>query len=209
MKKKFLIFAFAVGSTSSTYADDGGGLSAVAGQSANIASYLPFVQALCYAVAGVLAIAGAMAAYYALQSENGNARKAVMGCVGSCIAFVCMATSLPMFFGYDSEGSFTAMNEGNSSASTSTTIQHGGSVVHGGSIVIDGGGVPHSGIITIIPDLSDPIWRPDPIYNQHFINGSDENPPSSLPQNIDNTLFGTIPGDRTKMEQRLMNTKAA
>lgn len=85
-----------------------------------------------------------------------------------------MATSLPMFFGYDSDGSYQlALND---SSKEGNTIDSGDSkdngtiiigdkvIIKGGSTLVDVGGIPSSGIIHTIPSLDNPIWQRDPRY---------------------------------------------
>lgn len=158
MKKKLLTILFA-GSSCLAQAENAGGLSALSTQSGSVASYMPVVQCVCYAMAAIIAVVGVVAAYYALQSDNGSGRKVIMGAVGSCVTFVAMATALPMFFGYDGDGTFTlAMNDTGSSSGTGTPDRYWH--VDPNSVLVGPGGIPTNGIKTDIPSLDDPIWRP-------------------------------------------------
>lgn len=185
MNKKLLMSILATSMAYPMFADNSTGLSAVAEQSGNVATYMPFVQAVCYSLAGVIAIVGAVAAYYVLQSNSGNATKVVMATVGSCVTFVCMATSLPMFFGYDGEGSFTYDTNGTTGNGSGSTVFPGG-IANGNSVVVGNGGVPQSGIITVIPPLSDPIWTRNPNSGTFTRNWLENNGNMNYPSLLDN-----------------------
>lgn len=204
MNKKLLMSILATSMAYPMFADNSTGLSAVAEQSGNVATYMPFVQALCYSLAGVIAIVGAVAAYYILQSNNGNARKVVMATVGSCITFVCMATSLPMFFGYDSEGGFKLANAETGSGSGST-VSPGGVIGNGNSVVVGNGGVPQSGIITVIPPLSDPIWTKNPNSGTFTKNWMQNNGNMNYTSLLDKAKFDAFQSGNSRGEQALSN----
>ena len=55
-----------------------------------IAAYVPYVVNLCYALAGVVAIVGAISVYIAMNN---------MMVVGACIFLIAAANALPLFFG--------------------------------------------------------------------------------------------------------------
>ena len=77
--KKNLLFVIIVLSTSVAYADTGAsGISDAAG---GVATYMPYVRALCYVIAAIIAIVGAVAVYIGmlpggvfpfLRQETGN-----------------------------------------------------------------------------------------------------------------------------------------
>lgn len=121
------------------------GSEAILGASDGIYSYLPFVQGLCYVIAALIAIVGATSIYMAMQSSPQQVSKRIVTSVGSCLCFVCMAISLPQFFGYESysvgNGSDLALNGAGSSSN--------------GFLTTDKGGISQSGINTSIPPLSD------------------------------------------------------
>lgn len=98
MKKIFMIaatHALAIPSFAET------GSEALSGASDGIYSYLPFVQGLCYVIAALIAIVGATSIYLAMQTSPQQVSKRITMSVGSCLCFVCMAISLPQFFGYE------------------------------------------------------------------------------------------------------------
>ena len=65
---------------------------------------------------------------------------------GSCICFVCLATSLPHFFGMDGK------------AMGSNILLADGSIGNNDFLSSNTGGIPLSGIDTSIPPLSDGSW---------------------------------------------------
>ena len=62
-------------------------------------SLLPYVVKLCYAIAGVVAIVGAISVYIAMNNEEQDVKKKIMMVVGACIFLIAAAQALPMFFG--------------------------------------------------------------------------------------------------------------
>lgn len=121
------------------------GSEALSGASDGIYSYLPFVQGLCYVIAALIAIVGATSIYMAMQTSPQQVSKRIVTSVGSCLCFVCMAISLPQFFGYEpysvGSGSDLALNGAGGSSN--------------GFLTTDKGGISQSGINTTIPPLSD------------------------------------------------------
>lgn len=64
-----------------------------------IAAYVPYVVNLCYAIAGVVAIVGAISVYIAMNNEEQDVKKKIMMIVGACIFLIAAAQALPLFFG--------------------------------------------------------------------------------------------------------------
>ena len=64
-----------------------------------IAAYIPYVVNLCYALAGVVAIVGAISVYIAMNNEEQDVKKKIMMVVGACIFLIAAANALPLFFG--------------------------------------------------------------------------------------------------------------
>lgn len=65
--------------------------------SEEIAKYVPIVVKLCYAIAGVVAVVGAISVYIAMNNEEQDVK--IMMIVGACIFLVAAAQALPLFFG--------------------------------------------------------------------------------------------------------------
>ncbi|MBS5759572.1 DUF4134 domain-containing protein [Bacteroides sp.] len=54
---------------------------------------------LCYAIAGVVAIIGAISVYIAMNNEEQDVKKKIMMVVGACLFLIAAAQALPLFFG--------------------------------------------------------------------------------------------------------------
>lgn len=118
--KRLFSIIFAMPMAVSSFADSG--LSGLSDAADGVGSYLPYVQGVCYVIAAVIAVAGAMSIYLSMQTNPNQIRKRMMMTVGSCMCFVLMATSLPQFFGVDGSGSSTG---GSSSSSTGSGTSDG------------------------------------------------------------------------------------
>ena len=76
-----------------------GTTTALATVTEEIAKYVPVMVKLCYAIAGVVAIVGAISVYIAMNNEEQDVKKKIMMIVGACIFLIAAAQALPMFFG--------------------------------------------------------------------------------------------------------------
>ena len=83
--------------------DYAAGTSALSGVTTEIAKYVPIVTKLCYAIAGVVAIVGAISVYIAMNNEEQDVKKKIMMIVGACIFLIAAAQALPLFFGIGGE----------------------------------------------------------------------------------------------------------
>ena len=79
--------------------DYSAGTNALATVTEEIAKYLPYVVKLCYAIAGIVAVVGAISVYISMNNEEQDVRKKIMLVVGACIFLVAAAQALPLFFG--------------------------------------------------------------------------------------------------------------
>lgn len=86
---------------SSTAGDYSAGTSALETVSTEIANYVPIVVKLCYAIAGVVAVVGAISVYIAMNNEEQDVKKKIMMIVGACIFLIAAAQALPLFFGIE------------------------------------------------------------------------------------------------------------
>jgi hypothetical protein len=75
------------------------GTTALGQVTTEIAKYIPYVVKLCYAIAGVVAVVGAISVYIAMNNEEQDVKKKIMMTVGACIFLIAAAKALPMFFG--------------------------------------------------------------------------------------------------------------
>ena len=90
--------------TLATYAQNAAGdytagTDALATVTEEIAKYVPFVVKLCYAIAGVVAVVGAISVYIAMNNEEQDVKKKIMMVVGACIFLIAAAQALQLFFG--------------------------------------------------------------------------------------------------------------
>ena len=67
--------------------------------SEEIAKYVPYVVKLCYAIAGIVAVVGAISVYIKMNNEEQDVKKSIMMIVGACIFLIAAAQALPLFFG--------------------------------------------------------------------------------------------------------------
>ena len=79
--------------------DYSAGTNALATVTEEIAKYLPYVVKLCYAIAGIVAVVGAISVYISMNNEEQDVKKKIMLVVGACIFLVAEAQALPLFFG--------------------------------------------------------------------------------------------------------------
>ena len=75
------------------------GTNALSTVAEEIAKYVPIMVKLCYAIAGVVAIVGAISVYIAMNNEEQDVKKKMMMVVGACIFLIAAAKALPLFFG--------------------------------------------------------------------------------------------------------------
>ena len=86
--------------TVSTFAQDTqAGISAIENSTISLKKYVPVVTNLCYALAGIVAIVGAISVYIKMNNEEQDVKKSIMMIVGACIFLIAAAQSLPLFFG--------------------------------------------------------------------------------------------------------------
>ena len=67
----------------------------------SLKEYIPSVRALCYALAGIVAIGGGISVYIKMNNEEQDVKKSIMMIVGACIFLIAAATFLPKFFGVE------------------------------------------------------------------------------------------------------------
>ena len=77
----------------STAGDYSAGTTALSTVAEEIVKYVPVMVKLCYAIAGVVAIIGAM------NNEVQDVKKKIMMVVGACLFLIAAAQALPLFFG--------------------------------------------------------------------------------------------------------------
>jgi len=148
MKKIFLLFIVCL---TTTVASADTGSSAISDAADGVVTYMPYVRALCYVIAAIIAVVGAVAVYYTMQTRPQNTSKRIFMTAGSALTFVCLSLALPQFFGID--GNVSGGGSGSSGSGTSGTSGTGT-----GFLASDQGGISRSGIITEIPSFADERW---------------------------------------------------
>jgi len=94
-----LLVGTAAAFAQSSAGDYTAGTNALSTVTEEIAKYIPYVVKLCYAIAGVVAVVGAISVYIAMNNEEQDVKKKIMMVVGACIFLVAAAQALPLFFG--------------------------------------------------------------------------------------------------------------
>ena len=94
-----LLAGTAVAMAQNEAGDYSAGTTALTTVTEEIAKYVPIVVKLCYAIAGVVAIVGAISVYIAMNNEEQDVKKKIMMVVGACIFLIAAAQVLPLFFG--------------------------------------------------------------------------------------------------------------
>ena len=82
-----------------TAGDYSAGTTALSTVAEEIVKYVPVMVKLCYAIAGVVAIIGAISVYIAMNNEEQDVKKKIMMVVGACLFLIAAAQALPLFFG--------------------------------------------------------------------------------------------------------------
>lgn len=94
-----MLMVTAVAFAQNTAGNYAAGTTALGTVSTEIAKYLPVVVKLCYAIAGVVAVIGAISVYIKMNNEEQDVKKSIMMIVGACIFLIAAAQALPLFFG--------------------------------------------------------------------------------------------------------------
>ena len=81
--------------------DYSAGTTALGTVTTEIAKYVPVAVKLCYAIAGVVAVVGAISVYIKMNNEEQDVKKSIMMLVGACIFLIAAAQALPLFFGIE------------------------------------------------------------------------------------------------------------
>ena len=95
-----LMFGTALTFAQNAAGDYSAGTSALASVTEEIAKYVPYVVKLCYAIAGVVAVVGAISVYISMNNEEQDVKKKIMMVVGACIFLVAAAQALPIVLRY-------------------------------------------------------------------------------------------------------------
>ncbi len=147
--KKIILFSITVLTTTVASAETGA--SGISDAADGVVTYMPYVRALCYVIAAIVAVVGAVAVYYTMQTSPQNTSKRIFMTAGSAFTFVCLSLALPQFFGID--GNMSGGGSGSAGSGTSGTSGTGT-----GFLASDQGGISRSGIIAEIPSYADERW---------------------------------------------------
>ena len=147
--KKIILFSITVLTTTVASAETGA--SGISDAADGVVTYMPYVRALCYVIAAIVAVVGAVAVYYTMQTSPQNTSKRIFMTAGSAFTFVCLSLALPQFFGID--GNMSGGGSGSAGSGTNGTSGTGT-----GFLASDQGGISRSGIITEIPSYADERW---------------------------------------------------
>ena len=117
--KKIFVLSVLTTITSVAFADTG--TAGINDAADGVVTYMPYVRALCYAIAAIIAVVGAVAVYYTMQTNPQNTTKRISMTVGSALTFVCLSLALPQFFGVDGSvsGGSTSTGTGSSTSGIS------------------------------------------------------------------------------------------
>lgn len=91
------LFSGTTAMAQSTAGDYSAGTTALSTVAEEIVKYVPVMVKLCYAIAGVVAIIGAISVYIAMNNEEQDVKKKIMMVVGACLFLIAAAQALPLF----------------------------------------------------------------------------------------------------------------
>ena len=97
--KKICLLSIICLTTSVAFADTG--VSGIGDAADGVVTYMPYVRALCYVIAAVIAVVGAFAVYYSMHTNPQNTAKRIFMTAGGALTFVSLSLALPQFFGVD------------------------------------------------------------------------------------------------------------
>ena len=65
---------------------------------ADLKNYVDPARKVCYALAGVVAIIGAISVYIKMNNEEQDVKKSIMMIIGACVFLLAAAQALPLMF---------------------------------------------------------------------------------------------------------------
>lgn len=83
----------------STTAGLSAGKKAIDDTATSLKDYIPTIITLCYVLAGIVAVLGALSVYMKMNNEEQDVKKSIMMVVGACVFLIAAAKALPLFFG--------------------------------------------------------------------------------------------------------------
>ena len=98
MRITFVLTIFIFVFVNQLFADASAGVNALEQVTSDIKLYIAPVQKVCYALAGVVSIIGAVTVFFKMNNEDQDVKKAILLIVGACIFLLSAAKALPLFF---------------------------------------------------------------------------------------------------------------
>ncbi len=77
------------------------GVTALEGVATDIKKYIEPARKVCYALAGIVAVLGAISIYIKMNNEEQDVKKSIMMIIGACVFLIAAAQALPLFFGIE------------------------------------------------------------------------------------------------------------
>lgn len=94
-KQVFMVVVMMVLCIGFTYAQGGGGFNDA---TTTIKSYVGPIKSLIYAIAGCVALVGAIQVFVKMNNGDQDVSKSIMMIIGACVFLVAAAQALPLFF---------------------------------------------------------------------------------------------------------------
>lgn len=94
-KQVFMVVVMMMLCIGFTYAQGAGGFTEAGGM---IKSYIGPIKTLIYAIAGCVALVGAIQIFVKMNNGDQDVSKSIMMTIGACVFLVVAAEALPMFF---------------------------------------------------------------------------------------------------------------
>lgn len=87
--KKICLLSIICLTTSVAFADTG--VSGIGDAADGVVTYMPYVRALCYVIAAVIAVVGAFAVYYSMHTNPQNTARRIFMTAGGALTFVSLS----------------------------------------------------------------------------------------------------------------------
>lgn len=94
--KKICLLSIICLTTSVAFADTG--VSGIGDAADGVVTYMPYVRAMCYVIAAVIAVVGAFAVYYSMHTNPQNTARRIFMTAGGALTFVSLSLALPQFW---------------------------------------------------------------------------------------------------------------
>lgn len=98
MKKKLLLFAFALVASVSSFAQ-GGGAGGIDAGASELTTYIDPIGNLILVIGAIVGLVGGVRVYIKWNSGDQDVQKAIMGWMGSCVFLMVVGVIIKAFFG--------------------------------------------------------------------------------------------------------------